>query len=88
MKDTNHIAFCHLSLFTLLLKHNLSWLPLLPQLTNTLQKKLNEVRREKSLLEKQIEREHSSNSDLKARLDSLMEAASVSTASSSVMDEK
>jgi hypothetical protein len=30
----------------------------LNQLTNTLQKKLNEVRREKAELEKQIEREH------------------------------
>ena len=37
------------------------------QLTNTLQKKLNEVRREKAELERQIEKEHM----LKARLESI-----------------
>jgi len=40
--------------------------PSLVQLTNTLQKKLNEVRREKAELERQIEKEHL----LKARLES------------------
>lgn len=38
------------------------------QLTNTLQRKLDEVKREKMLLEQQIEREHQSNSDLKSSL--------------------
>jgi len=37
----------------------------LAQLTNTLQKKLNEVRREKAILEQQIEREHEENIQLK-----------------------
>jgi len=47
------------------------------QLTNTLQKKLNEVRREKALLEKQIELEHSSNLELrKAKFDSVSESTS------------
>ena len=41
------------------------------QLTNTLQKKLNEVRREKAELEKQIEKEHSYNLELKAKLDKM-----------------
>jgi hypothetical protein len=36
-----------------------------------LQKKLDEVRREKMLLEQQIEREHQSNSDLKSSLASI-----------------
>ena len=40
----------------------------LQQLTNTLQKKLNEVRREKSLLERQIEQEKKANADLQAQL--------------------
>jgi hypothetical protein len=40
-------------------------------LTNTLQKKLDEVRWEKNLLEQQIEREHQSNFDLKSSLASI-----------------
>ncbi len=36
------------------------------QLTNTLQKKLNQVRREKESLEQQIEREHLVNARLRA----------------------
>lgn len=38
------------------------------QLTNTLQKKLNQVRREKEELEKQVEREHAANEMTKKRL--------------------
>ena len=38
------------------------------QLTNTLQRKLDEVKREKMLLEQQIEREHQSKADLKSSL--------------------
>lgn len=38
------------------------------KLTNTLQKKLNEVRREKALLEQQIEREQKSHADLQSSL--------------------
>jgi predicted nuclease with TOPRIM domain len=40
-------------------------------LTNTLQKKLNEVRREKALLEQQIEREQLSHSELVSRLQNM-----------------
>lgn len=42
-------------------------------LTNSLQKKLNEVRREKALLEQQIEREHSANTDLRSRLGGVLQ---------------
>lgn len=41
------------------------------QLTNTLQKKLNEVRREKALLEQQIEREKQSHVLLQSQLSDL-----------------
>lgn len=41
------------------------------QLTNTLQKKLDQVRAEKAQLEKQIEREQNSRSDLKIKLSDL-----------------
>ena len=40
-------------------------------LTNTLQKKLNEVRREKALLQKKIEMEHRGNTNLKSHLSAL-----------------
>jgi len=46
-------------------------LSLLHQLTNTLQKKLDEVRREKSQLEQQIEHEKKANADLKLQLSDL-----------------
>lgn len=42
------------------------------QLTNTLQKKLDQVKREKALLEQQIEREESSHGKLKTKLTSMM----------------
>ena len=38
------------------------------QLTNTLQKKLNEVRKEKAILEQQIEREHEEQARLARRM--------------------
>lgn len=44
--------------------------------TNSLQKKLNEVRREKALLELQIEREHSANTDLRSRLGGVLQKTS------------
>lgn len=47
---------------------------LAPQLTNTLQRKLNEVRREKALLEKQIEHEKTSHADLQAQLSGLRDS--------------
>jgi septal ring factor EnvC (AmiA/AmiB activator) len=40
-------------------------------LTNTLQKKLDQVKREKALLEQQIEREESSHGKLKTKLTSM-----------------
>jgi len=43
----------------------------LPQLTNTLQRKLEEVRQEKALLEQQIEREKKSHSVLQKQLSGL-----------------
>jgi len=46
-------------------------LVLLKKLTNTLQKKLDEVRQEKSLLEKQIDREHRANAVLQTQLSDL-----------------
>lgn len=41
------------------------------QLTNTLQKKLNEVRREKAVLEQQIEKEKRSQTRLQTQLSDL-----------------
>jgi len=41
------------------------------QLTNTLQKKLNEVRREKGLLEQQIDKEKKANAALQMELTSI-----------------
>lgn len=61
------------------------------QLTNTLQKKLNEVRREKAELEKQIEREHMYNLELKAKLDAKLTSTSTpaltSTSTSSMKND-
>eukprot|EP00978_Attheya_sp_CCMP212_P003278 scaffold6788_cov55-Attheya_sp.AAC.5 len=48
-------------------------------LTNTLQKKLNEVRREKALLEQQIEREQLSHSELVSRLQNMSTGNSAAT---------
>jgi len=44
-------------------------------LTNTLQKKLNQVRREKAELQKQIQREH----ELKVKLESISNASTAGT---------
>lgn len=41
------------------------------QLTNTLQRKLDEVRREKSQLERQIEQEKNANASLQSQLNAL-----------------
>jgi hypothetical protein len=48
-------------------------------LTNTLQKKLEEVRREKEMLQRKIEQEHLFNEELRAKLDSLSESSSTLT---------
>ena len=48
-------------------------------LTNTLQKKLEEVRREKEILQRKIEQEHLFNEELRAKVDSLSESSSTIT---------
>jgi len=54
-------------------------------LTNTLQKKLNQVRKEKEELEKQIEKEHLNNVQLKAKLDAkLTDTIAPNTTSTSI----
>jgi hypothetical protein len=44
------------------------------QLTNTLQKKLNEVRREKALLQQQIDQERKSHAGLQSQLSDLRDS--------------
>lgn len=54
-------------------------------MTNTLQKKLNQVRKEKEELEKQIEKEHLNNVQLKAKLDAkLTDTIGPNTTSTSI----
>ena len=51
------------------------------QLTNSLQKQLNELRKEKSLLQQQINRERKSNSTLESHLSELKESDATPTMS-------
>ena len=53
-------------------------------MTNTLQKKLNQVRKEKEELEKQIEKEHLNNVQLKAKLDAKTDTIGPNTTSTSI----
>ena len=57
------------------------------QLTNTLQKKLDEVRREKSLLEERIEREKETHAVLQSELSKLRSDRRASTAALEEEDE-
>lgn len=76
--DKNRVKLCSLVNFyifccslNLSLFYTWLWYHTIPQLTNNLQRKLNEVRQEKTQLETQIHQEKQANSQLRAQLSDL-----------------
>ena len=59
-----------------------------PQLTNTLQRKLDEVRREKSQLERQIEHEKKANASLQTQLIAMRGTTKLVPANAEALEEE